>query len=203
MRVPVDERRQALAEAALRVLSRAGLAAATTRAIAAEAGLSLASVHYAYRSRDELLGEVVRLAVEQESAALDDVIPAGGAGRGRDALAALVRSCLEAYVASVVADPGREHGMLELTLAAARSDELRGVATLQYTQYQQLVERMLQAAAAATGIAWTVEVTDLARTIVAMTDGLTIAQIVDGRLPDSALDVLTAALVAAAEPAAR
>lgn len=56
-RLPVPQRRAALIEAALRVIARDGLAAATTRAIAAEAGMSLASLHYAFTSRDELIGK--------------------------------------------------------------------------------------------------------------------------------------------------
>ena len=53
-RIPAAERRAALIDAALRVVSRNGLAQATTRAIVAEAGMSLASFHYAFESRDEL-----------------------------------------------------------------------------------------------------------------------------------------------------
>ena len=56
-RLAVAERRAALVEAALRVMVRGGLAAGTTRAIVAEAGMSLASFHYAFSSRDELLRE--------------------------------------------------------------------------------------------------------------------------------------------------
>ena len=53
-RLAVAERREALIEAALRVTEREGLAGGTTRAIVAEAGMSLASFHYAFSSREEL-----------------------------------------------------------------------------------------------------------------------------------------------------
>ena len=52
-RVSAPSRREALIEAALRVMERDGLTAGTTRAIVAEAGMSLASFHYAFSSRDE------------------------------------------------------------------------------------------------------------------------------------------------------
>ena len=55
---PAPERRASLARAARTVIARDGLAAATTRAIVAEAGMPLASFHYAVASRDELLREV-------------------------------------------------------------------------------------------------------------------------------------------------
>ena len=68
-RLAVTDRREALVEAALRVMARDGLAAGTTRAVVAEAGMSLASFHYAFASRDELLAELVRRVVGRELAA--------------------------------------------------------------------------------------------------------------------------------------
>ena len=65
-RIPAAERRAALAAAALTVIARDGLAAATTRAIVAEAGMPLASFHYAVARRDELLRDVVDLVVAGE-----------------------------------------------------------------------------------------------------------------------------------------
>ena len=47
-RIPQDERRRQLIEAAVRVISREGTARATTRRIATEAGAPLASLHFLY-----------------------------------------------------------------------------------------------------------------------------------------------------------
>ena len=47
-RTPVDVRRRELIAAALRVVASRGLHEASTRAIVAEAGMSLASFHYAF-----------------------------------------------------------------------------------------------------------------------------------------------------------
>ena len=49
------ERREQLIEAALAVASRDGIDAATVRAVAAEAGVSLGVVHYCFQDKDELL----------------------------------------------------------------------------------------------------------------------------------------------------
>lgn len=194
MRVPVEQRRRALAHAALRVLSDHGLQAATTRAIVAEADMSLASLHYAYPSRDALLREVVALVVADERDAFEGALAtADDVGTGMAALERLVRSSIDAYLGTIDEHPGREHGMLELTLAAARSDELRGLATDQYRSYRELVATMLEAAAAATGMRWTRGVDELAATIVAIGDGLTIARIVEGAEP-LGLDTLTSAI---------
>lgn len=206
MRIPVEQRRAALAEAALRVVARDGVAAATTRAIVAEAGMKLASFHYAYRSRDEVFREVVSLVVDGErsaaAAVLDDADAEGPESGGPIALERLVRRGLAAYVDTVRAEPGREQGMLELTFLALRSPELDGVAAEQYTRYRGLVGELLAAAAAAAGMRWTLPLETLARTVVALSDGLTIAALVDGgdaRL-DEALDLVTPAIVAHAVP---
>ena len=57
-RVPTAERRLQFVRSAARVIAHDGLAAATTRRIAAEAQAPLASLHYCFRSKDELLEEV-------------------------------------------------------------------------------------------------------------------------------------------------
>ena len=55
MRLSSAERRALLLQAALRVIAEQGVAGATTRAIVAEAGMSLASFHYAFRSHAEMM----------------------------------------------------------------------------------------------------------------------------------------------------
>ncbi len=56
-----DDRRRQLIDAAVRVLQRDGLHHVTTRAIATEAGAPLASIHYTFGSKQD----VVRAAYEQ------------------------------------------------------------------------------------------------------------------------------------------
>ena len=65
-RVSCAERRAALVRAALRVIHRDGVNGATTRAIVAEAHMSLASFHYAFRSRDEMIRELIAFVVQDE-----------------------------------------------------------------------------------------------------------------------------------------
>jgi AcrR family transcriptional regulator len=68
-------RRAELVAAAARVVSRDGVAAATTRRIADEAGLPQGLVHYWFASKDELLQEVIMTLLSQFEAAA--VAPAG------------------------------------------------------------------------------------------------------------------------------
>jgi DNA-binding transcriptional regulator YbjK len=84
-RISATQRRAALVQAALRVVAARGVQAATTRAIVAEAGMSLASFHYAFESRDELMSELVTSVVAGEERALGPVLspPSGATGNRR------------------------------------------------------------------------------------------------------------------------
>lgn len=193
-RIPAAERRTSLIDAATRVIARRGVPAATTRAIVAEAGMSLASFHYAFASRDELMTEVVRAAVEQEELALQPALAATATAPAgmRDA----VRAGLEEYFHSLAAHPDREKAMLELTQYALRSSERAPLARRQYERYHRLAESTLSQAAALTGCAWRVPVGELARLLVAFTDGLTMSWLVDrdDAAAETAMDLMAASI---------
>ena len=172
-RIPAVERRTALVEAALRVVSREGIAAATTRAIVAEAGMSLASFHYAFASRDELIDELITTVVAREQQA---VTPTLERGRG---LRELLESGILAYLEHLRAEPEHEQAMLELTQYALRSPERHPLAVAQYARYGELAERSLELAAELSGARWRVPVAEAARVLVAFTDGLTLTWLVD------------------------
>jgi len=198
MRVPAEQRRAALARAAVRVIAREGVAAASVRRIAAEAGMSLASVHYAYTSRDELLREAISLVVAEERAAAaapldlpDDV-----------ALVDLLRAGVAAYLDLVRRDPAREQGMLELTHHALRHPELADLARDQYAQYYALVAGLLEQVAERRGLRWRTPVDVLARWVIAFTDGLTMQWLAspDEDAAATQLDLVAGALAAQAVP---
>src|SRR5215469_4946535 len=77
-RPDADGRRAELVEAAGRVVARDGVAAATTRRIAEEAGLPQGLVHYWFASKDELLEEVI-MTLLREFEAVTAMISAGPA----------------------------------------------------------------------------------------------------------------------------
>jgi AcrR family transcriptional regulator len=191
-RLPVADRREALVEAALRVMGRDGLAGGTTRAVVAEAGMPLASFHYAFASRDELLAELVRRVVGRELAAASAGLdPAAG-------LAGCLRGAARGYLAHLEADPGAEQLMLELTLHAVRNPALRPVAREQYRAYTAAAGELLEQAAALTGATWARPVPELARPLVTLLDGATTTWLVDRDTAatratlDSAIDWLVA-----------
>jgi DNA-binding transcriptional regulator YbjK len=172
-RIPAAERRAALAEAALTVIARDGLAAATTRAIVAEAGMPLASFHYAVASRDELLRDVVDLVVAGEGTAAATFLH--DATTPRDA----IYKALTGYLDHVRADPGNEQAMFELTQYALRTPHLADLPAEQYHRYHALAADLLEAGASLLHIEWSIPVPDLARLLVTLTDGLTLAWLAD------------------------
>src|ERR1700712_4572156 len=104
-RLAVAERRELLLEAALRVVAEHGVSGATTRAIVAEAGVSLASFHYAFTSRDELLVELVNSVIANEESVLSRVELRGGSMRDT------VREGLLHYFDVLRENPLREKAM--------------------------------------------------------------------------------------------
>ncbi|MDP9027970.1 MAG: TetR family transcriptional regulator C-terminal domain-containing protein [Actinomycetota bacterium] len=173
-RIPATQRRDALAHAALAVISRDGLAAATTRAIVAEAGMPLASFHYAVASRDELLRDVVELVVAEEGIAT--VAPMLAQARSIREAATLA---LTGYLEFVRRDPGHEQAMFELTQYALRTPGLDDLPAEQYARYHALAIELLDAATAQLHPEWRVPMPDLARLLVSFTDGLTLAWLAD------------------------
>ena len=189
-RMSSADRRLELVQAALRVIAAEGVSAATTRAIVAEAGMSLASFHYAFTSRDEMMRELIAFVVENETAAVFTTIRFDTGVR--DAL----RAGLQGYFDNVVADPGHEQVMFELMQYALRTPSLEGLAREQYSRYRAAVVELLEAAQQHAGIEWLLPLDDIARLIVTFTDGITLAWLADrddaaaGRVMDFAADHL-------------
>jgi AcrR family transcriptional regulator len=195
-RIAAADRRARLAEAALAVAARDGLAAASTRAIVAEAGMPLASFHYAVPSRDELLRDVVALVVAQEGAAAGELL--NDAADVREGL----RVALGGYLALVRRDPGLEQAMFELTQHALRTPGLHDLPAEQYARYHAVAAALLEEGAARLRVRWTVPIADLARLLVVITDGATLAWLADrdDAAADRVLDLAADALAAFAVP---
>lgn len=191
-RLSSEERRAAIIRAAVRVIARQGLAAATTRAIMSEARMPLASFHYAFRSRDEMIRDLVAFVVgEERMVILASLRP------GADARSA-IRAGIQAYFELVVSEPGREQAMFELLHYALRTPALADLPRFQYDSYHRVVTEVLLAGALHAGVEWSIPVDDLARLAVALTDGLTLSWLADrddaaaARLMDSMADALAA-----------
>jgi AcrR family transcriptional regulator len=194
-RISAVDRRADLVRAALRVVARDGVTAATTRRIVAEAGMSLASFHYAFTSRSELMGELVDAVLAGEERALAPALQ-------RDALThvptmrEVVRAGLQSYFDGVRADPDREKAMFELTQWALREPGFEQLARRQYERYFELARSAAVAAAELSGCRWSIPVEEVARALVVLTDGLTMAWLVtrDDAAAAAAMDFAADAL---------
>ncbi|WP_043845908.1 TetR/AcrR family transcriptional regulator [Crystallibacter crystallopoietes] len=115
-RVPTAERRLQFVRSAAKVIAHDGLAAATTRRIAAEAEAPLASLHYCFRSKDELLQEVYYYLSRDYAQALPPV-PASDAG-----LESVVLAHARRVWERMLAEPHEQVTTFELLLRRFRVD---------------------------------------------------------------------------------
>lgn len=182
-RMAVAERRRELVDAAVRVIARDGVAAATTRAVVAEAGMSLASLHYAFPSREHLIEAVIAEVTAQERRAAEcGLLPVATAAEvgpaGPPALEEVIATGLERYVDLLAERPEREQALLELALHAMRTGQ-RGALVAQYAVYQESARASLSTAALAARSRWTVPLDEVARALVMTTEGLTTVWLAD------------------------
>ncbi len=191
-RVSSAERRAALVRAALRVIDRDGVHAATTRMIVAEAGMSLASFHYAFRSRDEMMRELIAFVVaDEQRVSLEALDPDAD-------IRSAVRAGMRAYFELLRAHPSREQALQELVQYSLRTPGLEHLPRAQYASYFHTARVLLERGAENAGVQWGLPIEQLARILIAITDGLTVAWLADrddeaaGTLIDFAADTIGA-----------
>jgi len=171
-RIPPAERREALVAAAIRVIAAEGMAGATTRAVAAEAGMSLASLHYVFGSRDALLEAVIEEVVEAEAKAAADVLAVFDSHGAPISLDALLASGIDHFVDGLVASPDDELALAELTIHARRAG-MTELLDQQRRIYLDAAGRTLARAAAQSGAEWTVPLADVTMLLTTLLDGIT------------------------------
>ena len=172
-RVPATERRADLVQAAIRVATREGLAATTTRRIAQELGISVGIVHYCFRSKEELLHEVIRVIAEaQVVAAREAISPEADVRAG-------VRNAFLGFWGLVEATPDAQLLTYELTRWALRNAETEPLAREQRASQLAGIVQLLDTISASAGVTWARPVEELARMALAVTDGVTLGWLVD------------------------
>jgi AcrR family transcriptional regulator len=173
MKVTYGTGRQALLEAAIRVVAAQGLRGLTYRSLAAEAGVSHASVRYHFGDWSTMLEEALTYCLE--SSASDTVLASSGPG---------FEGFAESLVAMVTQDPDLQAFQYELNLEARRRPELRGLMERVDESYRDLVRREL----ARNGL----DDPDLAEAVYMTLDGLVLHQTIfpDPGRTGRALDAL-------------
>lgn len=124
--------RDAVLCAAERVVSREGAARLTVEAVAAEAGISKASVLYDYKTKQALIKAVIERRVAAECARLREIIEGLGPVPDRT-----IRGCIAAVADRPLSDADRTV-VLNLIAALAQDPKLR--ASVQEARRQQIAE---------------------------------------------------------------
>ncbi|MGD7789545.1 TetR/AcrR family transcriptional regulator [Propionibacteriaceae bacterium Y1700] len=170
-RLKVDERRERLVAAAIRVVARVGVSSATTRAIVTEAGMSLSTFHYAFTSRDELLGECVNTLSRAREAAFADLAldvedPEGFA------VAALRR-----YVNYVADNVTSQDALWDLIPYARHTPHLHHLAVQEYEASRALLMMLINVLIDAGTVRPVIGVDELCDICLVITDGLTVTHL--------------------------
>jgi len=114
--VPADARREQLIEAAVRVIAREGADGATTRKIADEAKAPLASLHYCFQNKENLLLAVFAQLSEELPVEVD--LPEDE----KASLGQVAEQLLTRAMQWCVENPVRTRAMIEILLWAERYD---------------------------------------------------------------------------------
>ncbi|MFX4292903.1 TetR/AcrR family transcriptional regulator [Streptomyces bohaiensis] len=158
-----EARRELLTQAALRVMKRDGVAAATTRAICAEAGMPHGAFHYCFRSKRELYAALLATDINVDlSAVWPAVDPAAPPVDN-------LRTLFRAYWEAVVADPEAQRVLTDLTGLALREPELRGLPAWEHRSYLERTAADLERFAEQAHVEYahgTAEMADLVLTVV-------------------------------------
>ena len=125
-RLGADERRRRLLAAALRVMKREGIAAATTRAICAEAEMPHGAFHYCFRSKRELYAALLASDIEIDlDAVWPEISPQESPGEN-------IRKLLFAYWSQVESDPDAQLVLFDLGSFVLRDPELQELPRWEY-----------------------------------------------------------------------
>lgn len=161
-RVPAAQRRRQFVDATVEVIAARGVAGATTRRIAEAAGAPLASLHYCFRSKEELFLAVY----EEQVSRLRQQVPA--VSRRGASLAVAAAEVLDATVEWFRANPTWARAQMELLLWSLRQAE-GDLAAHAFELHFRKTESCLQASCARADPA---KVAAAARLIAELSDGL-------------------------------
>jgi AcrR family transcriptional regulator len=194
--VPASERRPQLVRAAIDLMTREGVAAGSTRAIAAELGVAQATVHYTFGTKKDLYRSVV----EEVAAQFIDQVRAASPGDGP--FGEQVRTLVHALWAAATGEEGRCVLLSEFSALAMRDPDVREIMLGLDRAIEGTATEMLTALAVAHRLTLAVPAREIAVHFLSGFDGLT-ARHLTGHSPGEpadpdtlrALDLLVATTV--------
>lgn len=173
--VSAAERRPQLIKAAIGLMAREGVAAGSTRAIAAELGVAQATVHYTFGTKEELY----RAVMEQLTHDLVDQVT-----RAAPTDASFEESIVtlaEALWRTVLEQPASYQLLTELSMFALRTPHLKEALQSHYSEVLAVTTKQVEQAAERTGHRLGQPAETIARFFLAGFDGLTMQHL---SLPD-------------------
>lgn len=177
-RIPVEERSRQFIEAAARVIAAEGVAAATTRRIAAEAQAPLAALHYCFRSKEELLNEVYNYLSRDYARELEPLsAPAS--------LDAAVEGHIHRIWRRMLAAPHEQVTTFELLLRSTRMtdqqdiEDARRINRSMYEAWITSTAAIFRNAAEAAGEPVNPDLETIARIVIAGIDGISLQHLSD------------------------
>lgn len=185
-------RREEILAAARRVVARDGVGRATTRAIAADAGLPLGALHYWFASKDDLLEAVVLDHVEHITAAASRAVVEPGGDRAGE-IEEGVRAALAQELTSSVSE---RLSTYELTSWALRTPGREDVAKRLYGAMREQTAALAHPFLDRHGAPGGASPAAVATLLAAFVDGLALARLADpdGTDVDGAVHLLARAL---------
>ncbi|TXS49820.1 TetR/AcrR family transcriptional regulator [Streptomyces sp. uw30] len=173
--VSVAERRPQLINAAIALMAREGIAAGSTRAIAAELGVAQATVHYTFGTKEDLYRAVVERLTQDLVSQVEAAAPADAGFE--ETLAALAGALWR----TVREQPASHQLLSELTMFALRTPSLRETLQSQYREVTDVTAKLVTEAAERTGHRLVQPASVIARFFLAGFDGLVLQHLT---LPD-------------------
>lgn len=167
-------RRQQMVDAARTTVARDGVTRTSLRAVAAEAGVPLGTMQYAFPTKEQLLRAVIEDVVDEIATVLGSAVDVD---RG---LAHAIRHGLTSFWSQLVTNQTNLQIMqYELVTYALRTPGQESLARWQYERYGSIVAEWCQRAAQNAGETCDVPFARLARVALASVDGLIIQYICD------------------------
>jgi AcrR family transcriptional regulator len=169
--VPAAERRPQLIKAAIDYMAREGVAAGSTRAIAAELGVAQATVHYTFGTKEELYRAVMEQLTQDLIAQVERAAPVGAG------FEETVSTLAAALWQTVREQPASHQLLAELTMFALRSPALSEALESHSRSVTEVTARLVAEAAERTGQPLAQPAETIARFFLAGFDGLTMQRL--------------------------
>jgi AcrR family transcriptional regulator len=174
MRVSATERKEQLIRATVELMREEGVQNLNLRAIADRAGASLATVHYCFDGKDDLLTHAVEYWLRRmvELPDLDDAAMAFG-------LPAVAQRIAGAFWSALEDNPDDVLAQIELVTWSVRQAPKKPVARRIYRSYETTLGGIFNRALSTSGQSSTWEPGDLARAWLVLVDGASLQYMAD------------------------